>query len=1104
MRGIALFVLVGSLPLAAQSPKPIVPESFNLTPLRFEQGADQFAAHAPGYRVRLGKGSAAVEAGVGKRLRIKLPRGLQPEVDTSSMLPGKISYISGNDPSKWRMDVPQYARVKYAGIAPGIDLVFHGNQRRLEYDVVVAPGAQPASVKLQFEGARRLSIDDGGNLLLETPAGVVTQDKPYIYQTINGGRRHVEGKYLLKGRNAIGFEVADYDPSLPLVIDPTLSVFSYFGGGGYDQITGMAEDPAGNIFVTGFTLSNNFPATNPFQSASGGGTDAFVVKFAPGTATVLSSTYIGGLGNDYAYGLALAPDGSLFIAGQTNSSNFPTKNPFRSTLVGGNDCFVTHLNGNLNSLIGSTFLGGTGDDSCNGIAIDPRGNPFVTGTTASRDFPTMSPFQSTFQGGPSDAFVTEFQPGLNALLFSTFVGGSGTDVANGIAVDPTGAAFIIGGTNSTNFPTSSTAFQTTNKGGSDAFVLRIVPNNPAIFSGTLLGGSGNDVAYGIALGQGLFPTAFITGSTGSTNFPILNGAQPLYGGGTSDGFLAGVAVNASVLTYSTFMGGSGADSGSGVFVDPVGRVYVVGDAGSTNFPFLNGVQSSYAGGTLDTFFQVLDAAGKLLASSIFGGSGLDSFSSVLFDPTRLTMFAAGTSFCTPGQPGCGGGTGDAVFAGFSGVAPCGFSVPSTGPTFAGAGAAYNMTVLTYPGCPWTASSDSPWIALSSPTLSGTGTSVIPYNVFENPAPDKVRTGHLTVGGQTLSVTQAPSLCSYAFTSELLGVNFGGGNTRVGVTTGAGCPWSALGRDNWIQTIPSSGTGSGFVDVFFGENPSNVQRKGMLDLTGGSIPITQSGGPPAANTGGTVGAAFPGMPVGGGAASLYGTNFGVTTFFAGAVPLPTASIPDGVSINITSGSTPGVDRENATGSAGIGPIRAPLFFASPGQINFQMPWEFLGQSQVTLTVTALGVTSAPVTVNLSPTSVPAIFTINQQGTGQGAIQLANTTTFAAPVNSIPGVLSKPATVGDYLTIYCTGLGDVTNRPASGAAGPGGPLSSSIVTPTATIGGVNAPVLFSGLTPNFVGLYQVNVQVPAGVTPGPAVQLVIKQGNATSNPVTVAIQ
>ncbi len=277
--------------------------------------------------------------------------------------------------------------------------------------------------------------------------------------------------------------------------------------------------------------------------------------------------------------------------------------------------------------------------------------------------------------------------------------------------------------------------------------------------------------------------------------------------------------------------------------------------------------------------------------------------------------------------------------------------------------------------------------------------------------------------------------------------------------------------------------------------------GVASLASNEILVTQSA-PPVPNQGGAIGSASVGAPTAGGGVALFGTGFSLDTNGALTTPLSGTLGVSNSMVNIT-GTGHSASSIRGSSAASTGPIAAPLFFVSPNQINFQMPWEFLGQSQVSLTVTAFGVTSPPITVNLANPS-PAIYTINQAGTGQGAIQIANTPTFAAPTNSIPGAQASPVQVGQYITIYCTGFGDVTNRPADGAASLASPLSGTVLTTTATVGGINAPVSFSGLAPGFVALYQVNVQVPTGVTPGNAVQVILDVGGVASNTVTIAVQ
>ena len=266
-----------------------------------------------------------------------------PQLTGFDELSGKANYFIGNDPKKWRTDVPTYAKVKYHAVYPGVDLVYYGNQRQLEHDFIVAPGADPSAITLHLEGAKKLSLDSHGDLVLKTQNGEIRLQKPVIYQEVDGVRQEIAGGYRLEGKNRVGFEVATYDVTKALVVDPTLVYSTYLGGSSIDTAYGIAVDSAGNAYVTGYTFSTNLPTKNPFQKAKAGNYDAFVTKLSPTGSALVYSTYLGGSGTDYAYGIALDSARNAYVTGTTKSTNFPTKNPFQRTYAGSNDAFVTKI-----------------------------------------------------------------------------------------------------------------------------------------------------------------------------------------------------------------------------------------------------------------------------------------------------------------------------------------------------------------------------------------------------------------------------------------------------------------------------------------------------------------------------------------------------------------------------------------------------------------------------------------------------------------------------------------------------------------------------------------------------------------------------------------
>ncbi len=625
-------------------------ESYGKSPLRFEANQGQtdeevkFLSRGKGYTMFLTSGGAVMalrapgkenkqsrdvretepgsrERGMGSVRSAVLRMNLVganhvTKVVGGEELPGKSNYFIGNDPSKWRIDVPNYDRVKYESVYPGVDLVYYGHQGELESDFIVAAGADAGAIRLRIDGAKRVRINREGDLELRMEGGEVVLGKPVVYQRGEGQpeKRIIAGRYTVKGKQEVGFEVASYDKKKALTIDPVLRYSTYLGGSGTDYGYGIAVDAAGNTYVTGDTSSTNFPTINPLSGTYAGGYyDAFVTKLnAAGTALVYS-TYLGGSSNDYGVAIAVDAAGNAYVTGSTTSTNFPTMNPFQASL-GGQDAYVTKLNAVGDGLVYSTYLGGSSYEAGNGIAVDAEGNAYVTGSTYSTDFPTKNPFQATY-GGDDDAFVTKFNAAGNALLYSTYLGGSDIDASYGIATDTSGNAFVTGLTYSTNFPTKN-AFQASLDGDESAFVTKLNAVGNATFYSTYLGGSGSDRGNGIAVdAEG---NAYVTGVASSSNFPTMNPFQATSGGG-NDAFVTKLNVTGTALLYSTYLGGSSSDVGTAIAVN-AGNAYVTGITYSTDFPTKNAFQATYAGSE-DAFVTKLNTAGNALVYSTYlGGS----------------------------------------------------------------------------------------------------------------------------------------------------------------------------------------------------------------------------------------------------------------------------------------------------------------------------------------------------------------------------------------------------------------------------------------------------------------------------------------------------
>jgi hypothetical protein len=642
-------------------------------------------------------------------LRMKLVGARPPaKVTGQEGLAGKVNYFIGNDPAKWRTDVPTYGKVRYERVYPGIDLVYYGNQRQLEYDFVVAPGADPARIRLGFDGAQKIHVDAQGGLVVQTGSGAVRWQKPVVYQETNGVRKTIEGKYLLRRGHQVSFEVAAYDSTKPLIIDPTLVYSTYLGGSGSEIGVGIAVDSLGNAYVTGNTTSSNFPTAVALQPATGGGRDAFVTKLNAAGTTLLYSTYLGGSDSDQGNSIAVDSTDNVYVTGETSSTNFPTTaGAFQMTNAGGiADAFVTKLNPTGTSLLYSTYLGGTGDDSGFGIAVDSTGNAYVTGHTTSttRFFPTAGfpttpgAFQTT-NAGNYDAFVTKLDTnalGSLSLVYSTYLGSIDSDTGNGIAVDSTGNAYVTGATASANFPIPTTAgtFQTTLGGSAgvpDAFVTKLNPTGTALLYSSYLGGSETDVGNGIAVDS--TGNAYVTGFTYSTNFPTTTGAfqtvNPGPAGGKADAFVTKLNTNASgfaSLVYSTYLGGTSFfDGGNGMAVDSTGNAYVTGLTYSTDFPTTTGAFQTVNNGNGDVFITKLNTTGTapLLYSTYLGGNNTDYGQGIAVDSTGnayVTGVTSSADFPTTAgafQGTYAGGGADAFIAKLTPVGTGGPGAPAT-------------------------------------------------------------------------------------------------------------------------------------------------------------------------------------------------------------------------------------------------------------------------------------------------------------------------------------------------------------------------------------------------------------------------------------------
>lgn len=561
---------------------------------------------------------------------------MQPERKLASI----SNYFIGNNPKEWHTRVPNYAAVRYLNLYPGIDWTVHGNPNRLEYDLRIAPHANPGAIRFRITGADGLSLDRQGNLVISVAHRSLQELKPVIYQVgTDNVHQRVSGHYVLEGQQ-VAFALGPYDHARTLVIDPVLEYSTYLGGSCSDSATAVAVDDSGDAYVTGNTCSIDFPTVNPVQGTNKGN-NIFISKFNASGSALVYSTFLGGTnGSEAAHGIAVDNAGNVYVTGTTFAEDFPTVNAFQTTNKSkGNppaQAFVTKLNAAGDALVYSTYLGGSGQggvslDHAMGIAVDGTGEAYVTGLTNSPDFPIVNAFQSTFVGS-WDVFVTKFNAAGNGLVYSTFLGGNASQQGNAIAIDAAGSAYITGYTSSTNFPLVD-SYESVDKAGSThntGFVTKFSPSGTTLDYSTYLGGSNENIPLAIAIdGNG---DAYVAGWTYSTDFPVVNPyqSQLLATTGGGNAFVTKFNAAGNALIYSTYLGGSGDEFSQafGIAVDDAGDAWAVGNTDSTDFPTVDPLQAANKAaivtgdGDTDGFVTEFDAAGNtLLFSTYWGGSG---------------------------------------------------------------------------------------------------------------------------------------------------------------------------------------------------------------------------------------------------------------------------------------------------------------------------------------------------------------------------------------------------------------------------------------------------------------------------------------------------
>jgi hypothetical protein len=562
-------------------------------------------------------------------------------------LPFNSNFFIGNDPARWKTDVPIYREVIYENLYDGVDFVYRSGSSGVKYELVVHPGADLRVVSLSYDGVESVLLDDAG-MLVRTILGETRDTMPYAY--LDSGEP-VNCMFVMHDEFSYGFGCEAWDSTRQLIIDP-LIYSTYIGGTGGDGLPSITVDGEGSAYVIGDTMSSDFPITpGAFDTAMTGYGDIFVIKLNVDGSSPVYSTFLGGNGGDFGRSIVVDSVGAAYLSGGTNSADFPmTTSSFDRSLGGTSDAIVAKLNPAGSVLLYSTYLGGNDMDYSYSVAMDSEGNAYATGYTYSTDFPvTPSAFDTSYSGN-GDIFVTKLNVSSGAIVFSTYLGGATDEGGASIVVDSNDCAIVAGDTSSAEFPTTPGAFSTTFNGNRDAFVTKFGKSGDQLIFSTFIGGSSADLLRDFALGPG--NDVFVAGQTTSNDFPVTAGAYDITVDGFS-GFVASLDSGGGFLHYATFFGGAGQEDVWGLAVDSSAIAYVGGNTDASDFPVTpNAFDTSYNGGT-DAYLSKFSADGSaLMCSTFFGGAAADRLWSVAVDAYGYA-YGSGDTYSTdlPTTPG---------------------------------------------------------------------------------------------------------------------------------------------------------------------------------------------------------------------------------------------------------------------------------------------------------------------------------------------------------------------------------------------------------------------------------------------------------------------
>lgn len=604
-------------------------------PLQFEQNMGQmhedvdFASRGDNFNLYLSDSDVIIDLH-GESISNVVKMSLQgvnkgAAVEGLAQTGAKTNYITD---SMQLADVENYAKVAYHDIYSGIDVIYYGNQRQLEYDFVVQPGANADLIRVTYEGVENVSINESGQLVLQLPENrdPIIFKAPISYQVINGEQVSVASEYLLHDDGSIGFVLGAYDANYELIIDPILDYGTYIGGFGYDRVLDSVVDAEGKVYATGQTYSLDFPTTfGAYDKLIGGLSDVFVTKFSSDGSTIEYSTFVGGLFDDIGFSIVINDAGEAFVSGTTYSLDFPV-NGFDTNHGGFGDAFVFKLDATGSNLLHSTFFGGSANDEVYSMTMDTSGDIYVTGYTTSNNFFTTGGVVESNYSNHEDAFATKLDADTGNVIYSTYLGASNDDFGYDIEVDSAGNAFIVGYTKSNDFYTTADAYSSNKTGSDDMFIIKIDATAENYLYATYFGGDKSDEAYAIKVTEA--GDYYVGGWTESGDFPTTAGAYREVDLGDDDGFILHFS-SANTLLESTYWGGQGKDYIYDLDIDSNGQVHVVGQTRSSDmYTTIDAHQNTFDSG-YDGFLTIFNSTlSDVLYSTYFGGADADNIYSI--------------------------------------------------------------------------------------------------------------------------------------------------------------------------------------------------------------------------------------------------------------------------------------------------------------------------------------------------------------------------------------------------------------------------------------------------------------------------------------------